>query len=49
MVSRTQENVSTTAFVLGIVSWGLLLWASIIGHQLCGKGYNLYEEEYKKI
>ncbi len=36
------------AFYLGIVSWALLLWASIIGFQLCNS-YKLYEDEYKKV
>ena len=42
-------NDSTTlAFVLGIVSWTILLWASILGFKLC-KSYNLYDDEYKKV
>jgi hypothetical protein len=36
------------AFFLGIVSWAFLLWASIIGYQLCSS-YKLYEDEYKKV
>ena len=36
------------AFFLGIVSWAFLLWASIIGFQLCNS-YTLYEDEYKKV
>ena len=36
------------AFFLGIVSWAFLLWASIIGFQLC-TSYKLYEDEYKKV
>ena len=43
----TQAGYSI-AFFMGIVSWGLLLWASIIGFQLCNS-YNLYEDEYKKV
>jgi hypothetical protein len=35
-------------FVLGMVSWAILLWASIIGYKLCSS-YNLYEDEYKKV
>ena len=35
-------------FVLGCISWGMLLWASIIGYQITSK-YNLYEDEYKKV
>ena len=38
----------TLAFLVGIISWALLLWASIIGYQLCSS-YQLYEEEYKKV
>jgi MFS superfamily sulfate permease-like transporter len=30
-----------------LLSWGLLLWASIIGLQL--SSYKLYDEEYKKV
>jgi hypothetical protein len=33
---------------MGIVSWAILLWASIIGYQLCSS-YKLYDEEYKKV
>ncbi len=36
------------AFFLGIVSWAILLWASIIGFKLCSS-YKLYDEEYKKV
>jgi len=36
------------AFFMGIVSWAFLLWASIIGFQLCSS-YKLYEDEYKKV
>lgn len=36
------------SFFLGMISWALLLWASIVGHQLC-ISYNLYEDEYKKV
>jgi hypothetical protein len=35
-------------FVMGMVSWAILLWASIIGYRLCSS-YNLYEDEYKKV
>ncbi|GAA4050388.1 hypothetical protein GCM10022409_41450 [Hymenobacter glaciei] len=34
-------------FIMGLFSWGLLLWASYIGFQL--SSYKLYEDEYKKI
>jgi hypothetical protein len=44
------ENGSaiTVSFFLGIISWGLLLWGSIIATQLCTR-YQLYEEQYRKI
>jgi hypothetical protein len=32
---------------MGVLSWGLLLWASWIGFKL--SSYKLYEEEYKKV
>lgn len=35
-------------FFLGIVSWAILLWASIIGYKLC-TSYKLYEDEYQKV
>lgn len=35
------------SFILPIVSWCLLLWASYIGFRLTS--YQLYEEEYKKV
>ncbi|MCI1189179.1 hypothetical protein MON38_17280 [Hymenobacter sp. DH14] len=35
------------SFIMGIVSWSLLIWASYIGFQLAS--YKLYEEEYKKV
>ena len=35
------------SFMMGIVSWSLLIWASYIGFQL--SSYKLYEEEYKKV
>jgi hypothetical protein len=38
----------TVSFVLGIISWGLLLWSGIIATRLCS-GYQLYEEQYRKI
>jgi hypothetical protein len=43
-----KEQSSTFAFVLGLVSWSLLLWASIIGYKLIS-GYNLDESEVKKV
>lgn len=36
------------AFFLGIISWVILLWASIIGFKLCSS-YKLYDEEFKKV
>jgi hypothetical protein len=44
-----QGNSATFSFFIGIVSWAILLWASVIGYQLCGPSYKLYEDEYKKI
>lgn len=38
----------TMGYFFGIVSWALLLWASIIGYKLCSS-YKLYDEEYKKV
>ena len=45
LLSQAQFGLT---FFLGIVSWALLLWASIIGYQLCNS-YKLYEDEYKKV
>jgi hypothetical protein len=36
------------AFILGIVSWSILLWSGIIATQLCSS-YQLYAEQYKKV
>jgi hypothetical protein len=36
------------AFILGIISWSILLWSSIIATQLCSS-YQLYEEQYRKV
>ena len=33
--------------IISAVSWGILIWASILGYKL--SSYNLYEEEYKKV
>ena len=44
-----QGSSTTFSFFMGIVSWAILLWASIIGYQLCGPSYKLYEDDYKKI
>ncbi len=43
-----QNDFGTLAFIIGIVSWAILLWASIIGYKLC-TSYKLYDEEYKKV
>jgi hypothetical protein len=43
-----RSGLSTFAFVIGIISWAILLWASIIGYKLC-TNYTLYDEEYKKV
>jgi hypothetical protein len=43
-----QNGFGTMAFIIGIISWAILLWASIIGYKLCAS-YDLYEEEYKKV
>jgi hypothetical protein len=43
-----QNGFGTMAFIIGVISWAILLWASIIGYKLCAS-YNLYEEEYKKV
>jgi hypothetical protein len=45
LLGRAHFNL---AFFLGIISWLLLLWASVIGYQLCSS-YKLYEDEYKKV
>lgn len=34
-------------FLLGVLSWAFLLWASYLGYQLAG--YQLYPAEYKKV
>ena len=44
-LTQTEYSIG---FFLGIVSWGLLLWASIIGYKLCSS-YKLYDDEYKKV
>ena len=35
------------SLIFGIISWSLLLWASIIGYKL--SYYKLYDNEYKKV
>ncbi len=42
------QSGSTLAFIVGMISWAFLVWASIIGYKLCSS-YKLYEEEYKKV
>jgi L-asparagine transporter-like permease len=42
-----QGGSATFGFFLGIVTWALLLWSSIIAYQLCS--YQLEEEQYKKV
>ncbi|PWT74821.1 MAG: hypothetical protein C5B59_10245 [Bacteroidetes bacterium] len=32
---------------MGLVTWAVLIWASILGYQL--SNYHLYEDEYKKV
>ena len=39
---------ATVAFFMGVLSWTILLWASIIGYKLC-TSYKLYDDEYKKV
>ena len=34
-------------FFLGIVSWGILTWAAVLGYRL--SSYKLYDEEFKKV
>src|ERR1700734_1551614 len=41
-------TTTTLVFVMGIVSWSILLWASVIAYKLCSS-YKLYDEEYKKV
>jgi multisubunit Na+/H+ antiporter MnhC subunit len=43
-----RSGIGTLAVIIGIISWAILLWASIIGYQLCSS-YELYDEEYKKV
>jgi len=42
------NNSISFPFFMAIVSWALLLWASIIGFKLCSS-YKLEDELYKKI
>jgi hypothetical protein len=41
-------GTTTLVFAMGIISWSILLWASIIAYKLCSS-YKLYDEEYKKV
>ncbi len=41
-------NPDSGTFFIGIATWGLFLWASILSLQLC-KSYTLYETEYKRV
>ena len=41
-------DMNTFRFMMAVVSWVILLWASIIGYRLC-TAYKLYDEEYKKV
>ena len=43
-----QVSSATFTFFVGIISWAILLWASIIGYKLC-TSYKLYDDEYKKV
>jgi predicted membrane protein len=47
LISIIMVKESNGSFFLGILSWLILLYASIVGFQL--SSYKLYEEEYKKI
>ncbi|WP_039143639.1 hypothetical protein [Flavihumibacter solisilvae] len=40
-------NYSGASAAMGIISWSLLIWASVIGLQL--SRYKLYEDEYRKV
>lgn len=42
------QGTVSLLFFLGIVEWGFLLYASVIGYQLVSN-YHLYEDEYKKV
>ena len=44
-----QGSSATFAFFMGIASWAILLWASVIGYKLCSPSYKLSDEEYKKV
>lgn len=40
-------NKAVLFFVMGIISWGLLFWASLIAFKL--SSYKLYENEFRKV
>ncbi|WP_332736242.1 hypothetical protein [Flavihumibacter sp.] len=40
-------NYAGFSAAMGIMSWSILIWASIIGFQL--SKYKLYDEEFKKV
>jgi hypothetical protein len=42
------QQFSALAFGMGVVTWGLLFWSSIIAYQLSSK-YALDADEYKKV
>lgn len=46
LLSAIPVQDSPVVFFLGIVSWVILTWASILGYRL--SSYKLYVEEYKK-
>ena len=47
LVSGVLMTRASGLFFVGVVAWGLLLWASVIGYQL--SRYPLDDEEYKKV
>ncbi len=47
LVSLLFLNNTRISLIFGIISWSLLLWASIIGYKL--SAYKLYENEYRKV
>jgi ABC-type Fe3+-siderophore transport system permease subunit len=40
-------NKAVLFFIMGIISWGLLFWASLIAFKL--SSYKLYENEFRKV
>jgi hypothetical protein len=42
------QQFSVLAFGMGVVTWGLLFWSSILAYQLSSK-YALDADEYKKV